>query len=228
MLIHDLLDLFFPRTCTLCGNSLFREEELLCMNCRYHLPKSRFIDDPENPVARSFWGRINVEYACSGFHFRKGNAIQKLIHKLKYRGQCHIGEYLGGILWEIVRKNAVYADADMIIPIPLHPKKLNKRGYNQSECIARGFAESSGIRMDTGSLCRVEHTNTQTKKSRYDRWENVSAVFSVRDKTKIRDKSIILLDDVITTGATMEAAGQQLLSAGCKHLSILALASTLK
>lgn len=227
-LLSDLLCLFFPRHCLTCGNSLFPEEEVLCMGCRFHLPRTFFERDPENVVARAFWGRIPLAGASAAYHFRKGNRVQQLLHRLKYRGEAHIGNYLGKLLGENIKTHPVFSKADKIIPIPLHPQKLRKRGYNQSERIARGLSEVTGIPIDTHCLRRVKANRTQTKKARYARWENVAEVFAVERPEKIRGKHLLLVDDVITTGATMEAAAQHLRDAGADAVSLLAFASTFR
>lgn len=211
-----------------CGNSLFPEEEILCMGCRFHLPRTFFERDPENVVARAFWGRIPLAGASAAYHFRKGNRVQQLLHRLKYKGEAHLGDYLGKLLGESIKTHPVFSKADKIIPIPLHPQKLRKRGYNQSERIARGVAEITGIPLDTRVLRRVQATRTQTRKARYARWENVSEVFAVALPEQIRGKHLLLVDDVITTGATMEAAARRLRDAGAEAVSLLAFASTFR
>lgn len=198
------------------------------MYCHFHLPKTDYFKDPDNAVARSFYGRVNIRSAAAAYHFRKGSSIQKMVHKLKYKGDQHIGVYMGQLIGAMLIGANDFKDAQWIIPIPLHAQKLRKRGYNQSECIGRGLSEASGIPLESDCLLRKTVSSTQTKKSRYARWENVADVFRVKNPDRIRGAHIILLDDVITTGATLEAGAQTLLKAGAASVSILAFASTLR
>lgn len=227
-MLLDLISLFFPRTCAGCSHSLFRDEQVLCMKCLFHLPSTGFEQDPENVVARAFWGRVELGFALAGFAFRKGNLIQKLVHRLKYRGDQALGEYLGRLLAGKLGKMEDIGSIDFIVPVPLHPKKLRKRGYNQSECLARGLSEVLKIPMDTRILRRTSWTGTQTKRGRYARWENVSSVFQISPSSVLEGKRVLLVDDVITTGATLEAAAACLLQGGAASVSVAAFASTLQ
>ncbi len=222
-LADDFMQFFFPDLCLACGQILNRQEKVLCTACFYHLPRTDFHKDPENPVSQLFWGRVKIEYAGSFFYFNKGSAYQPLIHKLKYHGRKDIGIEMGKAFGAELRKS-VFAQADLIIPVPLHPEKLKIRGYNQSEMIAIGLSRSLKLPVSTSYLMRSESTETQTRKSRFDRFRNVEGKFVVNEKELGGEKHIILADDVVTTGSTLEACAVALLAAKGTRVSILTLA----
>lgn len=204
-LLDDFVSLFFPKTCYACGNNLFTNENVICTSCLYHLPKTHFHKDLNNPVSKVFWGRVNINSAAAFLYYRKGSKVQHLIHQLKYSGHKEIGIFLGELYGSDLKEIPEFKGIDKIIPIPLHWKKLKKRGFNQSEYIAIGLSNSMKIEVDTTSIKRTIATSTQTKKSRYKRWENVSDIFEIKNPENLKGKNIMLVDDVITTGSTMEA-----------------------
>ena len=161
--------------------------------------------EEDNPVSRIFWGRTEVESAASYFHFNKGSKVQRLIHLLKYKGRRDIGIYLGRQYGAFLKNSPFFTTVEVIMPVPLHWKKLRKRGYNQSEQFAVGLSISMKIPVDTLILYRKRATETQTKKSRFKRWENVAEIFALKDPEKLNGRHVLLVDDVITTGATLEA-----------------------
>jgi ComF family protein len=222
----DLISLIYPRLCQVCENSLFRNEQVICMKCRHHLPRIRFEDNTANPAAQVFWGRTPLRFVFTAFYYNKGNAVQQLVHRLKYRGNKETGLFLGGEIGKQIVKTNGYDDIDFIIPVPLHPKKQKQRGFNQSEIIARGIARETNIPLNNKLLCRTSFTATQTRKSKYERWKNVESIFEVRDENAIRGKHILLVDDVITTGATLEACALSLLLTEGVRVSIAAIAYT--
>lgn len=225
-LIRDFLCLLFPDACNACGQPLFRGEEEICTQCRYDLPYTDFHLYADNAVAKLFWGRIRCDAAMAMLFFKKESRVQHLIHRLKYQSQTGLGQLMGTLLGEKLLQSPAYCNADMIIPVPLHPAKERKRGYNQSKCIADGAAKELGIPVSDKLLIRRKATATQTKKNRYTRFENMRSVFAVPDPAGLDGKHVILVDDVITTGATLEACGQLLLDSGAAKLSIAALAFT--
>jgi predicted amidophosphoribosyltransferase len=162
-LTDDFLQFFFPDLCVACGQILNKQEKVLCTQCLFHIPRTDFHKDIENPVSQLFWGRVKIEYAGSFFYFNKGSCYQPLIHKLKYNGRRDIGIEMGKVFGAELRKS-VFALADVIIPVPLHPKKLKTRGYNQSEMIAKGLSQSLNIPVNSTTLLRTELTDTQTRK----------------------------------------------------------------
>jgi ComF family protein len=222
--ITDLLKLFFPNNCLACGHALVQQEEVICLECNYKLPRTGFHLHPENPVSRVFWGRINLEAATSFLFFNKGGNVQQLIHHLKYRGKKSVGIYLGNHFGNALNQSTVYASADVIIPVPLHPKKQHQRGFNQSSVIAEGLGLSMKKPVIDANLIRLVHTSSQTKKSRYSRWENVKDVFGVVETDELKGKHILLVDDVLTTGATLEACAQKLLDIEGTKVSTVTLA----
>ena len=225
-LLADFFNLLFPDLCYGCGRQLYHGEEQICTHCIYDLSYTDFHLYRENKVARLFWGRLHCHSAMAMLYFKKGSRLQHLIHALKYKSQPGIGIKLGKILGERLLQGEAFCTAEVIIPVPLHRKRQSNRGYNQSECIANGIARVMNIPVNITQLVRQAYTSTQTQKNRYSRFENMQAIFTVTDPAALRDQHVLLVDDVITTGATLEACGQALLDAGVKKLSIVALAFT--
>jgi ComF family protein len=199
-------------------------EKCLCTSCRFHLPKTNFHLEGVNPIIKHFWGKVKVEAAASYFLFTKGEKVQHLIHQLKYRKRKDIGVFLGELYGYDLRKSEIFSSVDVIIPVPLHPKKLRKRGYNQSECFAEGLSQSLKVPYDVRTLKRKKETQTQTRKHRFERFENVNNVFTVNKPEQIKDKHILLVDDVITTGSTLVACAEALLDVPGTKVSIAAIA----
>jgi ComF family protein len=224
--IQDAIHILFPNVCACCGTSLYAHEPVVCQMCLTELPQTFYHLEPGNPVEKVFWGRVPMRTATSIFHFNKGNRVQTLIHGLKYKNRPDIGQELGRVFGPGLMMNPSLATAYAFIPVPLHTSKIKKRGYNQSEEIAKGFSSSMNIPLLIDVLQRATATDTQTKKSRTDRWENVKEVFCVQNPEFIQGKDLILVDDVVTTGATIEACAHVLLDAGCRSVSLVALAYT--
>lgn len=220
---NHLINLFYPNICQSCGNALNEQEETICISCLLRLPKTGFHMHEENPVSRVFWGRVNIKAATSFLFFSKMGKVQSLIHQLKYRRQKEVGLVIGELFGKDLLNSPYYADIDYIIPVPLHPKKLRIRGYNQSLMIAKGLKISMGIDVFTG-LQRKKHSSTQTRKSRYARWENVKDIFEIIEPEKLDGKSVLLIDDVLTTGATLEACATVLSEIPGLSISIATLA----
>jgi len=214
-MINDFFNLIFPRLCCACNNALFKKERVLCANCVVSLPKTNFHSDKENPVNKVFWGRVDVEMATSFYLFSKKSRVQNLLHNLKYKGVKEVGFVVGRLMGLDLKHAEYFSQVDFIVPVPLHKNKLKKRGYNQSEWIAKGLSAAMKIPMNTACLCRKEDSQTQTKKSRYKRWENVGEIFGVSGM-ELDGKRILLVDDVVTTGATLEGCAQVLLKKNCK------------
>jgi len=185
-----------------------------------------YYQDIENPIAKLFWGKIKLEMALSAFTFIKKGKVQGLMHELKYKGNTKVGELLGIELGKEFDKAEITDKVDVVVPVPLHKKKLKQRGYNQSEFIAIGVARVLNCEMNTNLLKRMEHSESQTKKSKYERWENVGAAFTLTDSNQYIGKHILLVDDVVTTGATLEACCKKLEEIEGVKLSIGTLASS--
>jgi competence protein ComFC len=204
-IFKDVLHLFYPRICAGCGTPLVKNEDIICLTCQIKLPRTGFNLDKDNPIEKIFWGRVELEFASSFLYFRKEGLAQQLIHQLKYKNRQDIGVFLGNMFALEIKKNILEKEVDIITTVPLHPAKLLKRGYNQSDSIANGFAAQCGIEFIPDLIIRNENTSTQTLKKRYERWENMADKFSLNPAFNLDGKKILLLDDVITTGATMEA-----------------------
>jgi ComF family protein len=222
--ISDFVSLLFPELCAACGESLVANEHLICTECRYSLPLTNFHLLPDNIVARQFWGKIKLEGAYTLYYFAKGGKVQNLVHAFKYKGIKEIGNLLGNIAGEQLVKNEVFKSVDLIIPVPLHKKRMRQRGYNQSACFAEGIAEKLNVSVETDNLLRPAATETQTHKSRFDRFNNMQEVFTIRCPEKLANRHVLLVDDVITTGSTLEACGVQLLKIDGLTLSIATIA----
>lgn len=218
----DFLSLFFPNYCLGCSRALVKGEDILCTFCIHDLPKTNHDFDGENPVKLRFEGRIPVARAMAYLQFRKTGIAQKLLHQLKYNQHPEVGVKIGALIGREIQSAA--HSIDLIIPVPLHAARLRQRGYNQSAMLAQGISETTGIPWEESISIRKSNTKTQTRMNRAQRWENVKSVFGVSDQQKIEGKNILLVDDVITTGATLEACGQHLLEANCKSLSIVCIA----
>jgi ComF family protein len=201
----DLFSLLFPNLCTICGNTLLKHESVICTFCDYHLPRTNFHLNEQNQVFHSFLGRIKIETCGAFLYFNKGNRVQDLIHQLKYKGRKDIGEFLGKQYGCYLKNVPDFQSIDWIVPVPIHKKRLKIRGYNQSESFAAGLAISLGTKVDSTTVIRKTQTTTQTKKTRFRRWENVEGIFFVRNPKKFEYKHVLVVDDVITTGATLES-----------------------
>ena len=220
----DAAGLFFPRSCAVCGRALHRHEEVLCTACYYKLPRTGFSLSADNPVKDIFYGRLPLVSATSFLFFSKGGATQQLIHKLKYKGKREVGLYLGKLFGAALNESPLFRQAEVIVPVPLHPKKEHARGYNQSLLIAEGMALQMPAVVMPDVLVRKSDSATQTKKTRYERWENVKDIFQLKKASRLEGKLVLLVDDVITTGATLEACGHTLLKVQGLRLGIASLA----
>jgi len=209
-IFSDLFSLLFPEVCPSCGSLLMKDEKTVCISCRVLMPKTGYELIADNPVARIFWGRIPLHAVSACYFFAKKGRVQPLIHELKYKGNSDAGLFLGREMAKELVKAPLFADVDFLIPVPLHPKREKKRGYNQSEVIARGMAEVMPAKISYNNLVRAVATETQTKKSREDRWQNVKEIFELRKAELLENKHICIIDDVITTGSTIEACAMAL------------------
>ncbi len=208
----DMWMLLFPSNCLVCGKRLSSPGEILCLNCEFRLPRTGYGGRAQNPVSQTFWGRVPVLAGTALFRFEKGSDYQILLHDLKYRGNRKAGLYLGRLLGHELLHSAI-PRCDILVPVPIHPKRLRQRGYNQSEIIALGASEITGIPVVTGLLIRKGHHRSQTRMGRHERFENVREEFVLaRKPVDVNGLKVLLMDDVITTGATLEACSQVLLS----------------
>lgn len=220
----DVISLLLPRICHGCGNQLLRNEKVICTGCYVLIPKTNFHLSPENPVEKLFWGRCVIERAAAFSYYTRDSRIRRMIHHLKYRGASEIGTELGRIYGNSLKNSDFLKGIDLIIPVPLHPSKKRQRGYNQSDLIAMGISDASGIPVGTDILKRTTVTGTQTRKSRYDRWTNVNDIFRVTCPQRLEGKHVLIVDDVITTGSTIEACANEILKEENTKVSVAALA----
>ena len=210
-LLKSLINLLFPRTCAACGNLLLESEDTVCTTCRFLLPKTGYEQHSDNPLAQIFYGQMPFNAVMAEFFFSKTGKVQHLIHGLKYHHCRENGIFLGQEIGKSLLQAPDYQGLEFIVPIPLHPKKEKIRGYNQSHVIAEGISEIMNIPIAENCLVRRVFTDTQTKKSREDRWQNVKDIFEVKNPEKLKGKHVLLVDDVLTTGATLLSAGKALM-----------------
>ncbi len=224
--LNNLVHLFFPHVCTGCGSDIINNKHQLCLKCLSELPVTNFFSQRVNPVEKKFYGRIPVRNAGSGYFFTKDSLLETLIYEMKYKGNKDIGFYLGQLLAKFLANNDAFADIDMLVPLPLNPKRQKKRGYNQATALCNGIASVWKRPVVENAVIRKVNTETQTHRGRITRWENMDGVFAIAEPSLIRDKHILLADDVITTGASLEACGSEILKVPGTSLSIATLAFT--
>ena len=224
----SITSLFFPMICPGCGNDLQSSDDQICISCFHRLPVTEFHRYNANPVEKIFWGRVPIQSACSYLYFTSQSIVQHLMHELKYNGNKEVGVFLGKQMGLSLAETDRFNTIEGIIPLPLHPKREKVRGYNQAAAIAKGISGMLGIEVMEDVIIRNIETRTQTKKNRVERWANIEGKFKVVNAHRIQDKRILLVDDVITTGATLESCAQAILSCTALSVSIATLAYTLK
>lgn len=222
--INDFLSLIYPRHCEACSDNLFGHEQFICNFCKLNLPKSNYHTMGETELSRVFAGRVPLVNAGCYYLYEKSGKVQKLLHAIKYENQKELGEYIGVLYGQELLKHNAFNQIDVILPVPLHKNKLRARGYNQSEWFAKGLSKSLSKPLHPEMLERITETSTQTKKRKYQRWENVEGIFKLNDPHSIAHKHVLLVDDVITTGATIEAGWQALKQAEGIKLSTVSIA----
>ena len=222
--LADFVSLLFPELCPACQASLVANELIICSDCRYNLPYTNFHLQADNIVAQQFYGKIKIEAAYALYYFTKGGKVQNLMHHFKYKGMQQIGDLLGNIAGSQLIENPIFNTVDLIIPVPLHKKRLKERGYNQSTRFANGLAQKLNAIVEDNNLQRAVATATQTHKSRFARFENMQHVFAVKHPEKLAGKHVLLVDDIVTTGSTLEACGIELLKIPGLTLSIATIA----
>jgi ComF family protein len=223
--LRDFMSLVFPEVCMSCGDSLVKTEKHFCTTCIYQFPYTDYHLDDENKLVKQFWGRININAAAALLYFNKAGKVQNMMHQLKYNKQPQVGIELGRMYGKLLKTTDVYSKAEAIIPVPLHPKKFIKRGYNQSEQFAIGLSESLQIPVITNLLFRDKASESQTAKSRKSRFDNMKTVFKAKPNTH-HLLNVLLVDDTITTGATLEACALALQEVGIKQINIVGIAFT--
>ena len=216
---EEILNLFYPRLCAGCSEPLIKGEKHVCLRCLYHMHRTNFHRERDNRIEQLFWGKVQVKYATAYSFYHKESNLQHMIHKLKYHGEKEIGFELGFELG-LDLKDSPFNEIDAIVPIPLHPRRQRKRGYNQAEWIAMGIGNAMKKPVDTTSVRRVVATETQTKKGRFERWQNVENIFEITDAERLRNKHLLVVDDVITTGSTIEACLHAIVSVEGAQVSV--------
>ena len=225
-ILGDLFGLFYPHRCPGCGSDQLAKHQRLCIKCNLDLPLTGFHLHAGNPVERIFWGRVPLAAAASYLYFTKGSTLQTLLHEFKYRGNKEIGFYFGSRIGEALSSARRFSQVQMLAPLPLHYKKERRRGYNQAEILCQGIAGYMGLPVMPKVIERVADTQTQTRNNREARWKNMEKQFQLKDEKAVAGKHVLLVDDVITTGATLESCGAELLKAPGSTLSIVSLAYT--
>ncbi|MDD4923039.1 MAG: phosphoribosyltransferase family protein [Bacteroidales bacterium] len=223
-IVSDVMDLAWPNLCHICEQPLVQGEQHLCMNCLYELPKANFKSFRMNLSADRFYGKVLFEKSAAGYLYQKESNIQTALELLKYKGEKELGECLAKFAGARLFSAGFFEDIDLIIPVPLHKDKAKKRGYNQSEWIAKGLSQISQIPYDAGHLLRTIKNPTQTTKTIWERWENAQGLFELRNADSIAGKHLLLVDDVLTSGSTLCACGQTILKAPQAKISFFALA----
>ncbi len=227
-LYQDFLALLFPEECQACAGELAMGEEVICSHCRIKLPYTNFHLCPtDNAVHQVFWGRVPVQLAVAYLKFQEKSRVQRLLHQLKYRGQEEVGEVLGRWLGKNMQEHGAFQRIEVVVPIPLHKQKLQQRGYNQVAAFAKEIAQALEVPVAEQALQKKRSTGTQTKKNRLSRWEAMRELYALLNPAAIKGKHVLLVDDVITTGATLEACANVLLSGGASTVSVAAIAYTL-
>jgi ComF family protein len=222
--ISDFISLIYPRLCQSCKKALLKDDDIICLECQYGLPQTNFHFDIDNAITKLFWGKVVIENAAAYYYFTKKSKVQRLIYNFKYRGNQNIGMFVGKLYGKELILSPFYQNIDYIIPVPLYHLKEKKRGFNQSVVFAKGIAQAMNKPIDINTLHRIKPSESQTTKHRYERYENVKEIFIVKDTSHLIGKHILLIDDVITTGATIEACAKSLHQIKNIRISVAALA----
>jgi len=219
---ESFLHLLFPHVCSGCGTDLISEETVLCIHCLANMPETNFHFYSNNPIEKKFWGRLPLASATAQYYFTKESLMQHLMHQLKYKGNKDLGKQLGRLMGNDLLASNRFNRIDALIPLPLFAAKEKRRGYNQATVLCEGIAEVMNKKILNDVIIRTQHTETQTKKGRMERWSNMEGKFELLHPGKIQNKHVLLVDDIITTGATLEACGQELMKVDGLKLSLAA------
>ncbi len=226
-IFKHLLELFFPPLCPCCNIKLTQEEKHICLSCLYTLPYTNHLNENNNKLEDFFAGRIPFTRIASLLYFTKGGSTQKIVHEFKYHNNPELALFVGRLCGKKISEHPLSHTIDIIVPIPLHKKRLRKRGYNQSLMIAKGIAEIIDRPIDTNNLIRKINNPSQTKNSRFERWKNTEGIFEIKDSTIYENKHILLIDDVITTGSTLEVCAKLILKSPNSKISIYSVGSAI-
>lgn len=222
----DVVHLLYPHVCAGCGSDVISRHHVICLECIADMPVTGFCFHKQNPVEKIFRGRLTLSNASAHVYFTKDSAVQNMLHRLKYSGMKEIGIFMGQLMAGNLKRSTLYQDVDAVVPLPLNARKQKTRGYNQAALIAEGIGTALNIPVLNNVVARKKYTETQTHKSRAERWNNIEGKFAVVDAGGLKDMHVLLVDDVITTGATLESCGMELLKTAGLRLSIAAFAYT--
>lgn len=222
--LNEFVNLFYPRLCLLCERALVQEEELLCTHCLAALPHTYLHEQRSELLYKKLRAIIPIKQVLAYLLYQKAGSTQKLLRLIKYRNYPELACLLGLHFGSRLAATGMDKEFDCIIPVPLHSSRLRQRGFNQSEQFAKGLSKSLHLPLSLDCLLRTKASATQTRKSRLDRWMNVADIFVVPEPAKVKEKRLLLVDDVVTTGATLEACAEALLQEGCAELSVGAIA----
>ncbi|MCF6279281.1 MAG: ComF family protein [Flavobacteriaceae bacterium] len=225
-LLKNVFNLFFSDVCLNCKLQLSENETLVCTQCRHDFPQTNFTNNSENQLEKKFYGRIPLNAATSLFYYHKNGKIQQIIHQLKYKSQQKIGTLFGNWLGEEIAQSNRFNNIDYIVTVPLHPKKKKTRGYNQLTKFGKALSEKLNSELIEDKLIKIESTETQTHKGRVERWRNTQHLFELSDTSFFENKHVLLIDDVVTTGATIETCANQLLKTKSIKISVAVMAFT--
>jgi ComF family protein len=225
-LINNFIRLFYPALCVICKEPLIGKEHFFCLECFLNLPKTNYQSNVENQAFDRFLGKIPLERASSFLYYNKGGIGQTLIEEIKYKGNRNLGVWIGAYMANELISSEFFEGVDYLLPVPLHSSKEKKRGFNQSERIAEGIAKVTQIQMDTKNVFRRKANTSQTKKGRFERWQNTQGLFDMKDPELFAGKHVLIIDDVLTTGSTLESVAQSILKSQGARVSILTLGIT--
>jgi ComF family protein len=223
LLRESLLHLAFPHICEGCGTDVIDAKHYLCLQCLDKLPETHFENHPHNPVEKIFWGRLPVTAATAKYYFTKGATLQHLLHQFKYKGHQRLGFYLGQLMGSMLINNPRFQDVTALVPLPLFPEKERQRGYNQALILCNGISDIWQRPIIKGAVIRATATESQTRKNRVERWQNMENRFELKNNAALNNQHVLLVDDVLTTGATLESCGRVILEAENTRLSIATL-----
>jgi ComF family protein len=226
--IDPVFWLYFPKNCPACGRPLRLFGANICGRCSQNLPETHFFEAPNNPIEKIFYGRLPISAGAAAWYFHKNSALQALLFQLKYKSNKDVGLFIGKQMGALLAASERFSSIDALVPVPLHPQALSKRGFNQAALICEGIGQVWHKPVLTGAIARTKHTSTQTKQTRAERWDNMENAFTIKDPTSINGKHLLIIDDVITTGATIEACGKTLLTIKDVRVSVAAAAYPLK
>lgn len=226
--IDPVFWLYFPKNCPACGRPLRLFGANICGRCSQNLPETHFFEAPNNPIEKIFYGRLPISAGAAAWYFHKNSALQALLFQLKYKSNKDVGLFIGKQMGALLAASERFSSIDALVPVPLHPQALSKRGFNQAALICEGIGQVWHKPVLTGAIARTKHTSTQTKQTRAERWDNMENAFTIKDPTSINGMHLLIIDDVITTGATIEACGKTLLTIKDVRVSVAAAAYPLK